>query len=209
MLQSGTTFVTPTIDQTAGGNPSPARHAATSQQATQAEGNGKPITPTIAIGVAAAIIASLQLVNARRQTLRDGLFKCFEGYLKVMEYKSKALEAERKPPREKQDEYQRFEDYYRSLFDLQWTEYYLWRNRPIRDKPYRQWLMQRSKQYKLTEVARQHGATAEPISYALVWNSLRTEYFEPNDPFLVHVDNVHAGNVDAAIQERKLWEGWF
>jgi hypothetical protein len=158
----------------------------------------------------AAIVAALSLINGRRQTLRDGMFKCFEGYLKVMDYKTRAIEAaDGATP--KADEYQRYMAYYRALFDLLWTEYYLWKNRTLRDEPYVQWLIQRQKQFGEQAVARQDGAASRDISYRIVWDTLKRDgYYDAADPFVRHMDRVHGGQSPSAVlRERKPLDGWW
>jgi hypothetical protein len=165
---------------------------------------------TVFVGLSAAIVAALSLVNGRRQTLRDGMFKCFEGYLKVMDYKAKAMEAA-EGPTPNHDEYQRYLAYYRALFDLLWTEYYLWKNRTLRDEPYMQWLIQRQKQFLEPPTSRQNGGAVEPISYQLVWFMLKKDgYYDAKDPFVRHMDRVHGGESPRGVlSERKPVDGWW
>lgn len=148
-------------------------------------------------GVLGGLVAFLSFRENWKRNFREAIFKCNEGYLKVMECKSKALAATTK---EKQ---QTFNDYFRMLFDLQWTEFQLWHTGTLPTEQYREWLRQRKRDFDAPAVTIQTEAGNLSISYSIVWNELLAQhYYDPSDPFILHMKKVHEGKIDEVLKDR-------
>jgi hypothetical protein len=125
-------------------------------------------------------------MGARDQ--RDALFKAFDSYLKIRDLRAKATAS-------KIDE--DWQEYYRALFDLQWSEYYIWREGALADKPYRVWLEQHYSMFEKDE------KPAGAAGYRAAWKSLcDASYFGVGDAFVRHMNAVHRGKINQALIER-------
>ena len=123
---------------------------------------------------------------------RDALFKALDVYLKVRELRSKA---------ETSHTHQDWEDYYRALFDLQWSEFQVWRNDALPDQPYKAWLLQHHKMYETDE--KPLVAPTPAISYRTAWaDLLNSGYFLSTDSFVAHMKAVHEGKVALAMRSK-------
>ena len=153
------------------------------------------ITGIVGGGVFSAAFAYVNLRLTRRRDCRETLFKCLDAYNKVMDYKAKTRA---------EHTYDAYLDYYRALFDLHWTEYQMWMEDAVKPKHYRAWLNARKMSYlaPATTVLVNHVAT--PISYRIVWDCLlQNGYFERSDPFVGHMELVHAGRIEEALGKEK------
>lgn len=154
------------------------------------------ISGIIGGGLISSIIALLTLLQVKKTNTLEAFFKCLEGYLKIMDYRSIAI---------KEKNFYSYLDYYRALFDLQWSEYQMWLRDTIPDGPYRVWLGLRYGQYceESLELNDCVEGVADTISYRLVWERLLSKnYFEEKDPFRAHMELVHEGNLDDAMNQK-------
>ncbi len=135
---------------------------------------------------------------------REGLFKCLESYWQVMKFRAEA---------EEKLTYEKYYDYYRALFDLQWSEYQLWKRYSLPTSAYREWIKQRRRDYNKPAVQRQRRDTntMENISYKMVWDDLiKDSYYDAKDPFIAHLEKIHDNRlpIEALLRDRKLWNFW-
>jgi hypothetical protein len=150
-------------------------------------------------GAFAAVITIVSYIQTRQRDVRDGLFKAFESYLRVMDYREAAVDI---------NTYETWHHYYRAMFDLQWSEFYAWRAGAIPDAPYKMWLQQRMRQYEKGET--KVVAKDKKISYKIVWDELSKShnnpipYFEPEDDFVAHMKHVHNNKLNKAMS-MKNW----
>jgi hypothetical protein len=151
-------------------------------------------------GSFAVVLAVVAYIQTRRRDTRDAIFKAFDSYLKVMDYRAQAVV---NPSREA------WHHYYRAMFDLQWAEFYAWSTHAIPDEPYRIWLRQRQRQYQ--KEYNKAGVADGEISYKIVWDELSgtnagnqsDPYFDSKDPFIKHMNFVHSGKIDSAMKMNK------
>lgn len=155
----------------------------------------------IAFAPLGGIIAVVTFFTFRAGNLREGLFKCLDGYWKVMDYKAQA---------DSDQTYEKLHHYYRALFDLQWSEFQIWQRRSLRSSIYREWLNQRHHDFTSDLVRKTIEQNSREICYRLVWRELSENgYFHRSDPFITHLAKVHMGNVEGAMSDRsKWWKFW-
>ncbi len=154
------------------------------------------ISGVIGGGLISSFIALFALYQIIKRNTREAFFKCLEGYFKVMEYKSEAITSKK---------YSAYFFYYRALLDLQWSEYQMWLRNSIPDAPYRIWLELRNKQYNGTpkNCVDDLYNSEKKIGYKVVWEKLLQEgYYSVKDPFVEHMNLVHHGKLDVALDQK-------
>jgi hypothetical protein len=148
------------------------------------------------------IVGFVSVLQNMARNFREGLFKCLEGYWTVMKFKADA-ESTGKEETEKISSYH---NYYRSLFDLQWSEYQLWRRYSLHQGTYSEWLKQRRNQY-LNDSAGFTAKNGSLVNYKSVWDELKKQnYFDANDPFIQHLELVHEGKITEALKQRSVFD---
>lgn len=153
------------------------------------------ISGIIGGGLISSLIALFMLFQIKEGNTREAFFKCLDEYFKIMDYRSKAIIDKK---------CETYFDYYRALFDLQWSEYHMWLRGSIPDTPYRIWIELRNRQYleKCQECINEVGK-AENTNYRIVWERLLKEsYYTAKDPFVAHMNLVHEGKFDEAMNEK-------
>lgn len=152
------------------------------------------ISGIIGGGLFSSLIALLALTQIIRRNTREAFFKCLDGYFKVMEYRSKATN---------DNKCYAYFDYYRALFDLQWSEYQMWLRNSIPDKPYRVCIEMRHSQYGKEYYGYKSENGENTASYRIAWERLLKEsYYNTNDPFVAHMKLLHEGKFDDAMNEK-------
>lgn len=149
------------------------------------------------------IVGIVSVLQNKARNFREGLFKCLDGYWTVMKFKADA-ESDNGDEKHKISSYR---NYYRSLFDLQWSEFQLWRRYSLHQETYSEWLKQRRNQYTSDEGLVKSGSSEKLIDYRSVWDNLKTQkYFDENDPFIKHLDLVHEGKITKALKQRRMFD---
>jgi hypothetical protein len=151
----------------------------------------------VAVGaLAASIYFNIRTVElTRRRDNRDALFKALDGYLRTRELRSKA-ERETDPSKA----WENWAEYYRVLFDLHWSEFYVWSGEAIADAPYEEWMKQLRQDFKEHKTAKN---AVPQIGIHIAWDELRDKkYFDDNDEFVRHMDLVRAGQIDEAMSRK-------
>jgi len=154
----------------------------------------------VAAPIAAAFAAFFSYlgVSARnKQTKASILLGCLNSYVEIRKNRTKAIQ---------QKTLEQSKDYYRSVFDLHWTEFHLWLAGNIPDNVMRAWLDARHRNYEIDKLRIQDdtGNYLE-ICYESEWNELvKGKYFAPSDVFVEFMTLTHQGQFEVAM-DKKRW----
>lgn len=132
---------------------------------------------------------------------RDGLIadiqlKCLRQYL--------SIQKERRISKDDEFLREKAEDYFRSLFDLHYTEFHLWKQGYINDDCMRDWLDIRYRNY--TKEDSIQISENEKVTYKETWlKFVSDEYFYPDDNsnFVKMMRKVHENKIEKAMEEFK------
>lgn len=93
-------------------------------------------------------------------------------------------------------------NYYRELFDLNWTEFQLWKLNFIEDTTMTAWLSGRHRDY-LNDcmTAKDEKGNETKICYKDSWDKIvQTNYFEKKDKFLIFMKHAHDNRIEDALK---------
>lgn len=152
------------------------------------------VTQLILLAVA-AVSAALAAVftwfaadGTKKASRGAALLSCLERYIAIM-----------KDRREAQDEQsvQLAEDFFREMFDLHWSEFYLWRDGVIPDRAMLSWLRVRKRNFDGEAIpCRTASGEEKSVTYKECWEAAASQnYFEIDDPFRQFMDKTHAGEL--------------
>jgi hypothetical protein len=156
-------------------------------------------------GAIAAVFSLLTYVQNKRISAREAIFKALDSYLKVMDYRAAAIGMG-----ENNGSWEAWSHYYRSLLDLQWSEYQIWRSKAFPKKQYEEWLRLRLRQFNEPEKkVRDCNGKEKVINYKIAWQELSNimpvdlPYFDSADAFTTHMNLVHGNRIREAIKRKR------
>ena len=156
-----------------------------------------------AIGAFFATLFARQSAKlAEKANIGSTMLACLERYTAVMADKRNAV---------KKHDILLAKQFYRELFDLHWSEMYLWKDGIISDSTMLYWLKVRKRNYdndRISVKTKDLDKVQEvDVSYKDYWNEINnTRYFERDDPFVKLMEEVHDGkimNIESLVKYKK------
>ena len=155
---------------------------------------------TIAVAVASVYVSRKAKNIAKSSAIGSTLTYCVERYESVMKIKYEAT---------MKKEAKLAERYFREMFDLFWSETYLWMDGMIPDYIMRHWIQARASSWEEDDkilAEKEHDQPIEPkdITYKKRWKHARQKAFKSDKFFIKFMSRVHKGSFNSINKAAEL-----